>query len=169
MEFLPRYRGCFFCGPDGDGVKMQMQAVNGMVFSVFTLDEKFQGYDNVAHGGIVTGILDEIMWWTIFVETRKICLTRILETEFLRAVYCGSPYRAEGHIVGQDRRGIHASAGIKDYDGKVAARAKAVFRVAQDIPRDAFAEKLDFLHVSSELKEVLLAALRGDERRRQND
>jgi uncharacterized protein (TIGR00369 family) len=160
MDFLPRYRECFFCSPDGDGVKLEMQVNDGFVSSTFNLDERFQGYSKVAHGGIVAGILDEAMWWTVFSETRQLCVTRTIETEFLRAVFCGAPYRVEGRLLRQEKGRIQASASILDQEGKLAARAKGVFRIARHIPRDAFVEKLDFSHVSRELRDMVLEALR---------
>ena len=159
MGLLPRFRDCFFCSPDVEGLKMQMQIEEGTVFSTFTLDHRFQGYSNIAHAGIVTGILDETMWWTVFVETRQLWMTRKMEIELLRPVYCSHPYRAKGCFIGRHDGNVDVSAAIQDLDGKVAARATALFRLGRNIPRDAFIEKLDFLDVSSEIREMLLAAL----------
>ncbi len=158
MNRLPCYKECFFCGPDGDGLKMKIQLKDGVVFCDFTVANKFQGWDNVAHGGIVTGILDEVMWWTIFAETGKICVTRRMEAEYLRPLLCGVPYRVTGKMLHQERGSIHVSANIEDTHAKTVARGKGLFRVARHIPHDAFATKLDFSHVSPEIKEMLLKA-----------
>ena len=160
MNLLPRYKECFFCGPDGDGLKMKIQFKDAIVFCDFILAAKFQGYDNVAHGGIVAGILDEVMWWTIFLETKKICLTRKLDTEFLRPVYCGASYTAKGKLLHEERGSIHVSAIVEDTHGKVAARANGLFRVAKQIAPRQFATKLDFSHVSDQIKDMFLTTLK---------
>lgn len=157
MSRLPCYKNCFFCGPEGDGLKMKIEFTDGVVLCDFTVEPKFQGWDDVAHAGIVTGIMDEVMWWTIFAETRKLTLTRKLETEFLRPVYCGKPYRVRGKLVRQEHGNIHAEATIEGEDGKTAARAHGLFRVARNIAPSAFADKLDFSHVSQEMREMLLS------------
>lgn len=157
MSRLPCYKECFFCGPEGDGLKMKIELADGVVSCDFAVAAKFQGWDDVAHAGIVTGIMDEVMWWTIFAETRKLTLTRKLETEFLRPVYCGKPYRVQGKLVRQEHGNIHVEATIAGEDGKAAARGIGLFRVARNIGSSEFATKLDFSHVSPEMKEMLLS------------
>jgi acyl-coenzyme A thioesterase PaaI-like protein len=160
MSLLPRYKECFFCGPDGDGLKLKIQLKDGAVFSDFIVAPKFQGYDNMAHGGIVAGVLDEIMWWTIFVETRKICFTRKMETEYLTPVYCGTPYTVRGTLLGQRHGSMRVSAVIEDAEGKAIARGTGLFMEARNVTPGAFSTKLDFNHVSHEIKDMFLATLK---------
>ena len=138
---------------------MKVMVKDSSVFSEFLLDRKFQWYDNVAHCGIVAGILDEVMWWTIFTHTHKICYTRKMDTEFLRPVNCGAPYRVEGRLGDEGRGGIHASATIRDAEGRIAAKVAGLFRVARDIAPSAFLTKLDFAEVSPDIEASFLAAL----------
>jgi acyl-coenzyme A thioesterase PaaI-like protein len=160
MSLLPCYKDCFFCGPQGDGLKMLIQFKDGAAFSDFALDAKFQGYDDVAHGGIVTGILDEVMWWTIFAAAGKISVTRKMDTEFLRPVYCATSYRVTGKLLDQHHGNIYVSGIIEDSNGKVAARGNGLFRPAKRIIPGELAKKLDFSHVSPDMKEMLFAALK---------
>jgi acyl-coenzyme A thioesterase PaaI-like protein len=138
---------------------MSIEFEDGSAFSDFTLDPKFQGYDDIAHGGIVTGVLDEVMWWTIFVAAGKISVTRKMETEFLRPVYCAAPYRVKGKLLEQRHGNIYASGIIEDTQGKVAVKANGLFRPATHTTLAELAGKLDFSHASREIKEMLLAAL----------
>ena len=103
---LPGYKKCFFCGPATGGLALELHYGDGKASCEFTAHEKFQGYDGMLHGGIVTGILDEVMWWTLFMETKKICATWKIEAEFKRPVLCGKAYRAAGHLV-RATHGIH--------------------------------------------------------------
>ena len=164
MDLLPCYKDCFFCGPHGDGLKMLIQFKDGAVFSDFVLDPKFQGYDNLAHGGIVTGILDEVMWWTIFALAGKITVTRKMETEYLTPVLCGTPYKVKAKIVQQRHGNIYISGSIEDSHGKIAARANGLFRTARHTTPDELAVKLDFSRTTPEMKEMLLGALKEQEK-----
>jgi len=164
MSLLPSYTDCFFCGPHGDGLRMRIQCKDGTVFSDFVLDPKFQGYDNLAHGGIVTGILDEVMWWTIFVLTGRITVTRKMETEFLMPVRCGAPYRVTTELLQQRHGNMYISGVIEGSDGKAVTRANALFRTAKHTTPGELAAKLDFSRTSHEIRERLLAALKGRER-----
>lgn len=46
-------RLAFACGPDGASADWQV-------------DERYQGYDGVTHGGIVMAILDDAMWYAAY-------------------------------------------------------------------------------------------------------
>ena len=138
---------------------MRIEFKDGAVFSDFLLDAKFQGYDTVAHGGIVTGLLDEVMWWTIFALTGKITVTRKIDTEFVRPVYCSTLYRVKGKLVDQHHGNIYASGVIEDGHGKVATRGNGLYRAARHITPHELGAKLDFSRVSPDMKEKLLAAL----------
>ncbi len=160
MSLLPCYKDCFFCGPHGDGLKMRIRFEDGCAFSDLVLDAKFQGYDRVAHGGIVTGILDEVMWWTILAVAGKISVTRRMETEFLTPVLCAVPYRVKGTLLSQRHGNMYASGVVEDGEGKVAVRASGLFRTARHTTPGELAAKLDFSHVSPEMKDMVLAALK---------
>jgi acyl-coenzyme A thioesterase PaaI-like protein len=164
MDLLPCYTDCFFCGPHGDGLKMLIQFSDGAVFSDFVLDPKFQGYDNLAHGGIVTGILDEVMWWTIFAIVGKITVTRKMETEFLTPVQCGVAYRVTTKILQQRHGNIYISGAIEDGQGKTVSRANGLFRAAKHAAPAELAAKLDFSRTTPEMRQMLLGALNAQEK-----
>ena len=164
MSRLPCYTDCFFCGPHGDGLKMLIQFKDGAVFSDFVLDAKFQGYDNVAHGGIVTGILDEVMWWTIFAVAGKISVTRKMDTEFIRPVYCATKHKVKAKLLGQRHGNLYVSGVIEDDHGSVATRGNGLFRPARHTTPAELLAKLDFSHTSPDMREMLLAALKGQEK-----
>ncbi len=163
MSLLPCYPGCFFCGPHGDGLKMRIQFKDGAAFADFVLGAKFQGYDNVAHGGIVTGILDEVMWWTIFVLTGKITVTRKMDTEYLMPVQCGAPYKVTTKFLQERHGNMYVSGVIEDSEGKAATKATGLFRTAKHTTVDELAAKLDFSRTSPEMRKKLLSAPKGQE------
>ena len=151
-ELLPRYKTCFFCGPATGGLALKLQYGEGKAFTEFTAREEFQGYDGMLHGGIVTGILDEVMWWALFMEKRTISATSKIEVEFLRPVVCGKPYRASGEFVDSSRGIYRLSAAITDGSGRIAARAQGAFRrIRGSVLKDVITY-LDFRGVSPEVR-----------------
>ena len=143
---------------------MLIQFSDGDVFSDFVLDPKFQGYDNLAHGGIVTGILDEVMWWTIFAIAGKITVTRKMETEFLTPVQCAVAYRVKTKLLQQRHGNIYISGAIEDGQGKIVARANGLFRAAKHAAPTELAAKLDFSRTTPEMRQMLLGALNAQEK-----
>ncbi len=70
---LPGYKKCFFCGPATGGLGLELHYTDDGAICEFTAGDRFQGYDGMLHGGIVTGILDEVMWWTVFTPDKARC------------------------------------------------------------------------------------------------
>ncbi len=157
---LPVYKDSFFCGFNReDGLRLRMMYEPGLVYCDVNLDNRFEGYTDVLHGGMIFGILDVIIWYVIFMETKKISMTRQTEMEFFKPVMCGSPYIAKGRFLRIEDRDIHATAWLENDQGEVCARIDALFREAKDLPIEHFINKFDFSHASPEIKEYFLSPL----------
>ena len=121
----------------------------------FTARETFQGYAGMLHGGIITGILDEVMFWTVFTGTKKICATWKVEVEFQRPVVCEKIYRASGRLLPATNIGDHlASGSIEDESGKSCAIGNASFRIMRGVTFEALMEYLDFRGVPPEMQSL---------------
>lgn len=56
------HRGCFACGQNNaDGLRMQFTRSGDKTCGTITIDGRFQGYNNIAQGGIVATLLDTAM------------------------------------------------------------------------------------------------------------
>ncbi len=154
MGLLPGYKKCFFCGPATGGLALELQYADGAAFCEFTADERFQGYDGMLHGGIVTGILDEVMWWTLFMETGMLAATWKIDVEFRRPILCRNEYRVSGNLVGPVRAAHHLAARIEDASGKTCAAAKGFFRRNKGITLEDLAGHLDFRGVPQEIRSL---------------
>ena len=107
------------------------------------------------HGGIIAGILDEVMFWTVFMETKKICATWKIEIEFQRPVVCGKIYLASGRLLPATNNGDYlASGSIEDESGKSCAKGNASFRMMKGVTFEALMEYLDFGGVSPEIRSL---------------
>ena len=157
---LPAYRDSFFCSPDRpDGIQLAMTYEDHSVLCDVFVDNRFEGYTNVVHGGMVFGILDVMIWYAIFMETQKICMTRKTDTDFLKPVMCNAVYKAKARFLAIEGRDVLASAWIENEAGEVCAKVEAVFREARDIPVQDFMEKFDFSYASPEIKAHFLSCL----------
>lgn len=154
MGLLPGYKKCFFCGPATGGLALELQYADGGAFCEFTADERFQGYDGMLHGGIVAGILDEVMWWTLFMETGMLAATWKIDVEYRRPVVCNNGYRVAGKLVGPVRAAHHLSARIEDTSGRICATANGFFRRNKGITLEDLAKHLDFRGVPPEIRSL---------------
>ncbi len=159
MGLLPSYEKCFFCGRDSKGLRLRIEYAEGACSCDFVVDDAFQGFHGVLHGGIVSGILDEIMWWTVFMETGKICVTWKMDVEFRKAIFCGKAYRAIGKYRDIAHGNYHVFGSIEDNSGKVCASANGVFREAKGVKKDEFLQSLDFSGESGEVEPLLRSRL----------
>jgi acyl-coenzyme A thioesterase PaaI-like protein len=158
MSLLPADRGSFFGGLQSpDGPPMRLYFSRGLVRTDLTPGQTFEGYKNVVFGGMVFGMLDVVMWYAIFMTTRKICMTRKTDMDFFKPVMCGSPYHAQGRLLRVEDRDVWATAGIEDATGQLCAQVTALFREAKGIDRVRFMERFDFTGVSPQVKEIFLS------------
>ena len=96
---------------------------------------RFEGWEGIAHGGIVCTILDEVMAWAL-VDHDIWGVTARMSVEFKRPVPIGRPIRGEGRVTSVRRRLVEAEGVILDAaDGTVLARATATFVGAPEARR----------------------------------
>ena len=124
------YRWCFGCG-DGHptGLHMRITAQDGLrVSGVFVPSEHHQGAPGLAHGGILSTALDEILGSLNWLLTAP-AVTGRLEVDFRRPVPVGQVLHIDAEIVGAKGRKVFTRAIVRlgDSDGPVAVAATALF------------------------------------------
>jgi uncharacterized protein (TIGR00369 family) len=162
MSVLPVYATSFFANqerPDGMGLTLLYE--NGAVYTNMLVDARFEGYKGVVHGGMVFGILDVIMWYTILLDTKKICMTRKTEMEFLKPVLCNTMYRAEARLVGVEEKDVIVSAWVQDGQGERYAEVNGIFREAKGLNIAEFVNTFDLSESSPEIKEFFYSLIPG--------
>ena len=163
MSILPVYATSFFASkerPDGMGLTVLYE--NGVVYTNMSVDSRFEGYRGVVHGGMVFGILDVIMWYAILLDTRKICMTRRTEMEFLKPVLCNTMYRAEARLVGVEEKDVIVSAWVQDGQGERYAEVKGIFRETKGLDIAEFVNSFDFSESSQEIKKFFYSLIPGE-------
>ena len=124
---------CFACGTlNTTGMGLELHVERGRSWVELTLEDRFQGWDGIAHGGILCTILDEVMAWAL-VGGDDWGLTARLDVDFKKTVTVGQPVRAEGWITRSRRRVIDTAGHVLDArDGTILATATGVYLAADD-------------------------------------
>jgi uncharacterized protein (TIGR00369 family) len=126
FEFEPHH--CFACGELNEhGLHLILHTSPDGSWTELTLDQRFQGWEAVAHGGIVCTILDEVMAWAV-IGRGTWGVTARLAVTFRGPVRTGAPIRAEGRVVEQNRRAVRAEGRVVDpATGDVLATGESTF------------------------------------------
>ena len=123
---------CFACGSlNSHGLHLALHAGDDRCWTDVTLGREFEGWEGIAHGGIVCTILDEVMAWAL-VDHDLWGVTARMNVEFKKPVPIGRPVHGEGRVVEVRRRLVQAEGVLTDEDGQVLARAEATFMGAPE-------------------------------------
>jgi len=128
---------CFACGALNEhGIHLDLHVDGDRCWTELSLPDRFQGWDGIAHGGIICTILDEVMAWSL-AATDNWGLTARMSVDFKRPVRLGVPIRGEGWITNIRRRLVETASRIIDpATGELLATATATY-VAADAARKA--------------------------------
>jgi acyl dehydratase len=122
---------CFACGElNAHGLHLQLHTDETGCWTELTLGPGFQGWDSVAHGGIVCTILDEIMAWSV-IGRGTWGVTVRLNAAFRRPVPVGRPIRAEGWVTENRGRVVRTASRVLDAaTGEILATGEGAFMAA---------------------------------------
>ena len=105
---------CFACGTlNAGGLGLVLHVEPGRSWCDVTLDSRFEGWERLIHGGIVSTILDEVMAWALVGEDNW-GVTARMAIDFRRPILVGMPIRAEGWITRSRRRVVDTAGRIVD-------------------------------------------------------
>jgi acyl-coenzyme A thioesterase PaaI-like protein len=126
---------CFACGSLNEhGIHLDLHVDGDRCWTELSLPDRFQGWDGIAHGGVISTILDEVMAWSL-AATDNWGLTARMSVDFKRPVRLGVPIHAEGWVTAARRRIVDTAARIVDpATDEILATATATY-VAADAER----------------------------------
>jgi acyl-coenzyme A thioesterase PaaI-like protein len=131
FEVAPHH--CFACGTlntQGMGLVLHVEA--DRAWTELELAPRFQGWDGIAHGGILCTILDEVMAWSL-AGADNWGMTARMSVDFRKPVPLEIPLRAEGWITRSRRRIIETQGQIVDRNtSQVLATATGVYMAADE-------------------------------------
>jgi acyl-coenzyme A thioesterase PaaI-like protein len=146
---IPRFElsphNCFACGTlNAHGLGLLLHVEQGRSWTELTLDRGFEGWEGIAHGGIVCTILDEVMAWAL-VGADNWGVTARMSVSFRRPVPIDRPIRAEGSVSRMRRRIVETTATLVDTaTGEVLATATGTYVAAAEIRKRELRERYGF-------------------------
>jgi acyl-coenzyme A thioesterase PaaI-like protein len=122
---------CFGCSPANEaGLQMAFFRHGQAVYSRVTIPAHLGGWNNVAHGGVLSAILDETMSWAAMVLLKRLGFTLNMRVEFRKTVPVGATVEAESRILAvKDDREVVVEGVLSDADDTVCAVSEGTFRV----------------------------------------
>ncbi len=95
----------------------------GRLVADFTIREEMTNPAGVLHGGVASGILDELIGAMVFALGREYAYTSVnLTVDFLHAARLGDTVIATAEVVRAGKNIIHCEGRIVAYDGKIIAK-----------------------------------------------
>jgi acyl-coenzyme A thioesterase PaaI-like protein len=146
----PSSRWCFVCGvenPCGLKIRFFNEGLHRCMTQV-TLNEQYQSYPGIAHGGILATILDETMGRAILAEgsepreitDERFMFTAKIELRYRKSVPLNQEFIARGRVDKDRGRLVMVSGEITLADGTVAVEASATLA---DIPPEQIGQMLE--------------------------
>ncbi len=127
MKPLKRYSQCFVCGDRNPcGLNVEFHHKDGKAVGEYIVQDHFQGYKNILHGGILSTLLDEVMIKSILAQD-ILTLTCEIKVRFKKLVKIGQRLFLEGKSTGDKGKILLAEGKIKDEAGDVVATAEGKF------------------------------------------
>ena len=155
VRFELAAHNCFGCGTlNSNGLRLVLHLEVGRCWTELELDRRFEGWDGIAHGGITSTILDEVMAWSL-VSADNWGVTARLAVEFRRPMPIETRVRAEGWITHARRRVVDTAGRIVDVaSGVELAAATGVYVAADLIRKRQLQERYGFRRLDSGGDEV---------------
>lgn len=120
---------CFACSPvNSSGLQMKFFSDDKRVYSRVTVPSHLGGWNNIAHGGIVSTILDETMGWAGIYLLEQLTLTKTMTVNFVKAVNVGEKLNVEGWIKERiGKREAIIGAATYNADNETCATSEGIF------------------------------------------
>ncbi|MFI6514221.1 PaaI family thioesterase [Spirillospora sp. NPDC050679] len=135
---LAGYDGCFGCGgQSASGLRIKRTGQrDGVATAEYTVRREHQGAPGLAHGGVLTTAMDEMLGTAAWLLGKRYVTGR-LETDFLAPVPVGVTLYLRGWCTGVDGRKayLESEGRVGAPDGPVAVRAAALF---VEVPEEHF-------------------------------
>lgn len=124
---VAKYNHCFVCGPQNPiGLKLRFVSDGSQVTTTFRPEAVHEGYKNIAHGGIIAAILDEVMIKVALAQD-IFCVTAQIEVRYKKPVFVGAELTITGSISERKGRLVRTIGSVRDGLGNLCAEASATY------------------------------------------
>lgn len=141
---LPYTRDCFVCGAHNPhGLHLRFRREGNEVYADFTPQPQHAGFRGIVHGGILSTVLDETMFWAAASTKKCFCLAAELNVRFITKVSVGQRMVCVARLKTVRSRLWESEAELRDEAGDVCVRG-----TCKQVPMDMSAMKhaaVDFI------------------------
>jgi acyl-coenzyme A thioesterase PaaI-like protein len=145
----PNSHDCFICGIQNPiGLNVAFWQSEERVTTRVILSEEYQSYPGIAHGGVVTALLDETMGRAIIGLRDAFAFTAKLEVKFVQPTPLNTPLEVSGWIA-RERRGWFQTEGaiVVEATGQTIATAVGTFVFLPEGHEEQMRDALPFFEV----------------------
>ena len=143
FEVAPHH--CFACGTlNQHGLGLLLHVEPERAWAEFELDRRFEGWEGMAHGGILCTVLDEVMAWSL-AGADNWGVTARMSVSFRKPASLDTPLRAEGWVTRARRRLVDTAARVVDQTtGEELATAEGTYLAADETRKAALRRRYGF-------------------------
>jgi len=143
MELIRRYSNCFVCGNNNEyGLKVDFFYNKGVSRAEYLAEERFQGYKDIMHGGIISALLDEVMIKAVIAKGILV-VTAEIQVKFIKPVRIGEKLFLEGKITGEQKKIFTAEGTVSNSKGEIVAAGKGKFFKVTEEMKNVLDESLE--------------------------
>lgn len=133
MKKLSDDNRCFVCGKNNpDGLHFNFENSTEGVISKINFPERFQGWEGIVHGGILSTAIDEVMIKAAAKEG-IMCVTAEMKIRFKTPCLTGKDYILSGRIVENNNKLIQTKGKITDAGNRVIAEGTGKLFVVKGV------------------------------------
>ncbi len=143
---LPRYSRCFVCGEDNlHGLGLTFSYWDSCVWASIAFAPSYVSYENRIHGGVISGLLDEAMGWSCYLQDKLFFYTVELSMRYLVPVAAQREVRVEARMTQLQRGRAFAEATLvyTDQPDTLLVKAQGKFLQASSDDQKAIQGILD--------------------------
>jgi len=124
---------CFGCSPmNPAGLRLEFYTDGDAIFSWLKVPDHLCGWKNLAHGGVISAILDEVMGRTVIHKMRCLGMTKAITIEFLKPVTINTELMATGRVIDvRNDRECLTEGMLFNGAGELCAKARGTFVLFQ--------------------------------------
>mgnify|MGYP000111882056 CR=1 FL=1 len=152
----PEGHYCFACGTANPiGLNLQFYRNGDSICTEITLKRVHEGWHGVAHGGLISTLVDEVMSWTIMYFKKTFIVTRKMSIKYVRNVRIGIPLVVCGRLLDDSSPPkIAAKSEVRDEQGRLLVRSTGEFVIlsGEELSTVPEAEKKDMLSLFGRFK-----------------
>jgi uncharacterized protein (TIGR00369 family) len=105
----------------------------GVSRAEYVAEEKFQGYKDLLHGGIISALLDEVMIKAV-IARGILVVTAEIQVKFIKPVRIGEKLFLEGRVTGEQKKIFTAEGTVSNSKGETVAAGKGrFFKVTEEV------------------------------------